>query len=554
MPNFKKINPILILISLIIFHGANNYLWLTIDTLPPNEHEVGYLWSGLMTNYILKEVLPYFPANEPNNDKLDSLRSIAVSVTPSILFQIISTLFGTSLILMRMSNTLFFGIMLLSTYAIGEKMFNKNVGLMSAFLLSMYPIIFGASRIYTLDIAEMAILCSCIYFLMLSNYFQNFIYSILFGISFGLGMITKIMFPVYIFGPLMFYLYMTFIHEDYIKKKLKLGKNHIKIRKVIIKKLTNFSISGLLGILPFLFLFLPNIKGSLGGIKNEFLEEEILNFNFKEISFYIFRLVDSQIFLVFSIIFIIAFIFFIKTKPKNYKFLIFWIIIPIIILTLGDRTIRHSNPILPAMAIISSYFIFSINNSKLKRILVSVIVIFSFLQFFVMSYSSNFTDNEYNFIISPGSDLDDVVSKGGESRNIAILTVNPTYINHPAKKEDWKIKEILDTIEYNTIGDNLVIISSIGVDYGPFSYHRTLTKRFHWIFYRTEDFDGWHKNFENIDFILLKKDYNPFKEKGPFKQEYIKSYNRFEKNKYKFKLMKEFKMPDDSTFVVYKKK
>lgn len=130
MLKFNKISPILILVALIIFHGTNNYIWLKIDTLPPSDHESDCLWSGLMTNYIIKNVLPYYPANEPNNSKLDSLRYLALSISPSSLFQIVSTFFGTSLISMRMANILFFTIMIFSVYGIGKKMFDKNIGLM----------------------------------------------------------------------------------------------------------------------------------------------------------------------------------------------------------------------------------------------------------------------------------------------------------------------------------------------------------------------------------------------------------------------------------------
>ena len=418
---------------------------------------------------------------------------------------------------------------------------------MSAFLLSMYPIIFGSSRTYNLEIAETSLLCSCIYFLLLSDYFQISIYSILSGIFLGLGLITKIMFPVYIVGPIMFYLYLTFIHKNSFNKKLILNKKPTETKKFI-----NCSTSFFLGILPFLFLFFPNINRILL-FRNEFLDD--FDLGFKGIFFYILRLVDSQIFLVFFIIFFIALVYLIKTKPKNYKLLIFWILVPCILLTLSNRTIRHTIPILPAIAIISSYFIYNFNNSKLKKMLIFVIILFSFLQFFFMSYFGNFTNSDYNFITSQGANLDDRAMIGGESRNIALLTANPTFINHPVKKEDWKIEEILNIIERNARGDGSIVIRFFGIGESPFFYYRTLTRRFHWVFsFSTTDFNDWYKDFDNIDFVVLREGYDPSKEEYEPVKQYVKIYNHFEKNKDKFELIKIFKMPDNSNIIVYKMK
>jgi len=556
MLKLKKITPILILISIILFHGINNYIWLKIDTTAPSRHESAYLTNGLMVNYILKDVLPHYPANYPDNNKLDSLISLSVAITPSSLFQIISAFFDTTLISMRMVNMVFFIIMLFSVYGIGKKIFNKNVGLMSAFLLSMYPIMFGVSRIYSLDIALIAMVCTCIYFLMLSDFFNNTTYSILFGISFGLGMITKIMFPIYLIGPLIFYLYLSFIDKNNLIKKLIQNRLSKETKKIFIKKTINCGISALLGALPPAIFFLPDITTILTTTKGEILRNAF-NFGFKEIFFYIIRFLDSQIFLIFFIIFIISFIFFIKNKPKNKKLLIYWLFIPLVILTLLDsKTFRYSIPVLPVIALISSYYILSISNPKIKKAIIYVTVLFSFLQFFVMSYSINFTSDDYNLLISPGANHDETVSKGRAYRNIAFLTVNPSYINRPIKKEDWKIQQILDTIESNSVENHLVLISIFGnlVADDPFIYYKTLNKKFNWLILTPNNFEEWHKNFDDIDFIISKSGCDLMKEERPAKLDCIRSYNHFEKNLDKFELLKIFKLPDNYKMIVYKRK
>lgn len=72
------------------------------------------------------------------------------------------------------------------------------------------------------------------YFLILCDDFKNYNYSLLLGVIFGLGVLTKPTFIVYLFAPLMFSLYKPF--EQLIpwpKKKESLNTERLNSRTTL---------------------------------------------------------------------------------------------------------------------------------------------------------------------------------------------------------------------------------------------------------------------------------------------------------------------------------
>ncbi|MCD6309636.1 MAG: glycosyltransferase family 39 protein [Candidatus Eremiobacteraeota bacterium] len=90
------------------------------------------------------------------------------------------------------STTLFFIIiLLLSTYGTGKRLWNEKVGLLAEFLAGTSPGVIFYFPNFLLDVPLAGMVMLSLYFLFSSGEFRNRGYSILFGISIGLGALVK---------------------------------------------------------------------------------------------------------------------------------------------------------------------------------------------------------------------------------------------------------------------------------------------------------------------------------------------------------------------------
>ncbi len=103
------------------------------------------------------------------------------------------------------TNTLFLFILLVSVYGIGSTLYDRNTGILSAFLVSFFPMVFGHSRNFLIDFPLAAMTALSFYLLFKTNKFQSRSYSILLGITLGLSQLTKEAFVGYIFFPFIYY-------------------------------------------------------------------------------------------------------------------------------------------------------------------------------------------------------------------------------------------------------------------------------------------------------------------------------------------------------------
>ena len=199
MKRFKLNKYIIILISIILFHAILNYTILLIDnTYMIYDESNAHMFSLRMFNIIKSNptnLFYYFMNGEGNYPPLMHLAS-----TPYYAF------LGTSQDIAAFSNITFFIILIFSTYGIGKTLFNKNIGLLSAIIASFLPGIFSFSRVYMVDFPLASMVTLSWYFLLKTKKFTDIKYSLLFGLSAGLGMLAKFTYFIYIFPYFIFLL------------------------------------------------------------------------------------------------------------------------------------------------------------------------------------------------------------------------------------------------------------------------------------------------------------------------------------------------------------
>lgn len=185
---------LLLLALLSIFHGVNNWLYLSKSATILGWDQPDHLVRTMVYNDILQQV---------------NLRSLFEVMTwswnrpplPWLPALPLYRLFGLSVDVALMGNMLYLFILLFSVYGMGCKMYGRGVGLLAAFAVSAYPILFNLSRTAYPDFALTAMVALSISLLTRVDGFGQRRYSLLWGLSLGLGLLTKWPFLVFVGGP-----------------------------------------------------------------------------------------------------------------------------------------------------------------------------------------------------------------------------------------------------------------------------------------------------------------------------------------------------------------
>ncbi|MFA5796522.1 MAG: glycosyltransferase family 39 protein [Candidatus Woesearchaeota archaeon] len=205
-----KINKIIviILLILILFQAGQLFLWIKEDKAPPAWDQS---WHSLISvdryNQLFQKDSSY---GTKQLEKSYPIFGFARNYYPPF-FHYTSTfsylLFGVNYDAALFTNIFYIIIMVISCYAIGKKLDTSSTGVLLAFIIVVLPVYSLLSRDYLIDyaLASMVALGYCL--LLYSDNFQKMGYSIAFGIIFGLGMLTKWTYALFLFVPLLFSLY-----------------------------------------------------------------------------------------------------------------------------------------------------------------------------------------------------------------------------------------------------------------------------------------------------------------------------------------------------------
>ncbi|MDP2922951.1 MAG: glycosyltransferase family 39 protein, partial [Candidatus Omnitrophota bacterium] len=349
---------ILLLLLIVAFHGINNYIVLKKDTVPLNGHESANYMNSLQIYRGSLQFDPFYPP---------------LMVLAS---QPLYRLFGTDYDTAVMTNMIFFAILIFSTYGIGKMIQDEKTGLLAAFTVSMFPAIFGFSRIYLPDFALTAVTALSIFLLVKTENFQNRKYSILTGIAVGLGMLTKTTFLILILS--MFIITLSRISLRKEKRK---------------EAFLNILLAIFVAIIISSFWYFPQIKdGLIQALTNSAAYAEIkLN--------YFWVLKDSSLGKVYFTLFIFSLPVFILSKNKAKYEILSWIIIPFIFFSsIPTKTPRYILPLLPPIALIISFASLKIASKvnkvsffekkiNLTRFIILILLVFGITQTLFLSYS-----------------------------------------------------------------------------------------------------------------------------------------------------------------------
>ena len=167
-----------ILIALVVWVFGCNVIWVVLDEVPPAYDYARHLyitflywqafdWSSQSLWFDLLSVEPFYPP-------LYHLLLLPFALA-----------FGFSAYSAVLANSIYLGIIILSTYGVGSLIYGRRAGLMAAFLVACFPFLSYSSRTPMIDTLLVAAVTLSYYLFLKSKNFECRRYSLMFSIVFA---------------------------------------------------------------------------------------------------------------------------------------------------------------------------------------------------------------------------------------------------------------------------------------------------------------------------------------------------------------------------------
>ncbi len=356
------------------------------------------------------------------------------------------SLFGKSLLSVKVVMLGYLFILLLSVYLLGERMQTHLAGLLSAVFLFFFPVIFQGFRQFQLDSALTAMVALTILLLLKSENFKNSRYSIFSGLSFGWMMLVKGQGVFFVIGPIILILYRIYIGVKKDKDERLLLKRRILnlfIFLIISWAIASFWWGPKIGDAGKNLLIQSSSQrvGALSDFENKYSPGALL---------YYLKSFSQSLGIVFLGVFMVSAIFWLKSNAKDKEIYLLWFFVPLGFFSLAFmiKQGRYVMPILVPMALVIGWWASQIKDMRARRLVIAGLVSWGLLQFYVLSFCSWHVDPRFFFYrkhlmpktlyeTPPPSQTDYKIqevariirdSVGGQNRGVKIGMIAPVYL------------------------------------------------------------------------------------------------------------------------------
>ena len=404
-----------ILVALWLGHAIANFAWLKADTRPPYYDTAGHAITALQ---LIR--LPFA------TDLPTAIQRLAtMSAYPPLVYLLsapFALVFWPTVDALLAVNTLFLGILFIATYGIASSFGDRKTGILAAFIVSIYPIIYGLARHYLLDVPLTAMVTLAIWSLVRTDRFERRSAAILCGLSLGLGMLTKWTFAIFVAAPVMLTLLYALKSQS---------------RRQIINSALALAIGAALCI-PWYVINLSALREflSLGGIYGA-IEGDPTVGTLAAWLFYTQALAHDQILLPLTLFAGVAALALIVRRRLGYNItlLVLWIAPPYFAFALFlSKDVRYTMPYLPAIAILTALGLMAWRPQRLRGALVLTIALYCMAQFVGLTWG--LSNRLSSGTLSPRV----TASIGAIAWPLYAETV---HIASPPRFEDWQEQAIL---------------------------------------------------------------------------------------------------------------
>ncbi|MFH1799913.1 MAG: glycosyltransferase family 39 protein [Candidatus Omnitrophota bacterium] len=387
----KKRWVVLILSGILLFHFVNNFIWLQKDNLIYGPDSAWHLIEAIKFHFTFKNILHSQASFFAQIGQwIQTFRYWPTTNWPPLVY-FLSALINPQeihLFSLRMYvNFIFYVLLVLSTYFLGKKCFNRRAGLIAAFLIGFYPAVCAFSRQFQLDFPLLCVTAACVCLLVYSENFSKRGYSLLFGLSLGMGTLVKLQIMVFLLVPL---LYATFgIFRPQNSEKLNRSSNFI-LSTIIAFSLFYLYWGNRIGTMltsfhDHLLIYYPFYTNKTALVS----VAPIPIFSLRNFTFYLEGLI-AHVYLLPFILFICALVVLLISKNKWRFFYLFSFLIPYLIFSfISVKWTRYALPLLVFMAVISGWVINSIRLRYIKVAILCVLVFYSMRLYLTGSWTSH---------------------------------------------------------------------------------------------------------------------------------------------------------------------
>jgi hypothetical protein len=397
----KKIRNVNFLIALslvliIAFHGFANFYWLSFDGLPHGGDTGGHLKIAFL---LQKDVCSLWREKGDILSFVIGLGSLSptterepwgpVLYWAAVLFngvQCKDFFFNARFL----TNLFFLVVLVFWTFLSGAQIFDKQTGVLAAFLVSFFPVCYGYSRQFEFEFSMIAFVALTFYVLISGWYKKTVLTTICASVLIGAGFLIKPQFLFFVAFPFLYALY-----REYLEKR-----SFVRLcgRATVI-----MAISGALALSYYakeletfirsaydhFFAVYPFFSGSSSYIPYRPDMSEITSF--KSLVFYTVALVQ-HIRMPLAVLFVLSLWHLFRTSHIS-RFLLFGsVFFPYMIYTLiSVKWMRYIMPALFFVALVSAWGVIRIKRRILRVSVVLAIILYCFGLFF---YSSFYKEKE----------------------------------------------------------------------------------------------------------------------------------------------------------------
>ncbi len=409
-----------LLMALWLSHVIVNFLWLKIDTRPPFWDMAGHAVAALRIARL--PFITDFPT------AIRGLSTVGAGGYPPLVYLISAPLvflFGPAVDVLLGGHALFLGILLCSTYGIASAFGGRKSGLLAAFIVSMYPIIYGLTRHYLLEVPLVAMVTLATWLLVCTRDFARRGASIVCGLSLGFGMLTKWTFLVFVGGPFLIVAVRT-------------------LRCRSSDRLLNLALALIGGAIVAGPWYLYNLATFPGVLRQAAAygraESDPMVFSLGSWLYYLRGLVNDQILLPFALFFVLGLILLLIQRNRGVMtaFLLCWIVLPYLVFSgFGQKDIRFTIPYLPAMAVVTASGFTQFRWPKLRTGMLIFLALYAIFQFAGLSWG--LSNRLLAGVLPPRIQ----VRLGSES---ILFYTESVHIASPPRSENWQAQFMLHRI------------------------------------------------------------------------------------------------------------
>jgi len=395
------------LTALVLWTFGCNVAWVVLDKVPPAYDYARHLYIAFL----------YWQAFDGGSPSLwFDLLSVEPFYPPLYHLSLIpfAMVLGFSAYSAVLANSIYLAVIILSTYGIGSLINDRRTGLMAAFFVSCYPWLAYVSRTPMIDTMLTAAVALAYYLFLKSKNFEDRFYSLMFAVTFAGGLMVKWTFLffllpavilgliggkpielkrsliqfIYYFGLVFVLLvlpFFIFILEEWrwVPLLLEMGLVGLLVRAVPsvgispvkVINLITLTVVSLVICFPWYSHTLLNLVQAASKHGGHGLKEGDPTAGVDFWMNYLWVLQNSVGGILF-LLFLIGIIFFLIRRKYFNPLLTGWIVLPYIVFTLMiNKDMRYIMPVLPCIAVISSFWIFRIQRDVFRRTLIGLAVV-----------------------------------------------------------------------------------------------------------------------------------------------------------------------------------